>query len=81
MLGNAAGQTRFAAALLAANASHSKTCESSPVLHLAVCLGAQPGCLSKAEQLVQILLAAGAETEAKSAPCLLSDITCHVWSF
>ncbi|KAK9865158.1 hypothetical protein WJX84_010261 [Apatococcus fuscideae] len=60
-----AGHPSCAAALIAAGASLLRTCETSPVLHLAVCLGAQPAKASKAEELVQLLLKAGAEPEAK----------------
>ncbi|KAK9832139.1 hypothetical protein WJX74_000443 [Apatococcus lobatus] len=59
------GRTECAAALIAAGASLSKTCESSPVLHLAVCLGSQPSQLATAEELVKLLLKAGADSNAK----------------
>lgn len=62
-----AGHASCAAALIAAGASLSKTCESSPVLHLAVCLGAQPSPLhsNRAEELVKLLLKSGADSDAK----------------
>ena len=62
-----AGHASCAAALVAAGASLSKTCESSPVLHLAVCLGAQPSPArsDRAEELVKLLLKSGADSDAK----------------
>lgn len=64
-LGLHAGHTSCAAALIGAGASLSRTCESSPVLHLAVCLGGQPGQIVKAEQIIKLLLKAGSDSDAK----------------
>ena len=64
-LGLHAGHTSCAAALIAAGASLSRTCESSPVLHLAVCLGGQPGQTIKAGEIVKLLLKAGSDIDAK----------------
>jgi hypothetical protein len=55
------GHVDCAALLIESQASVSADCDGCPCLHLAVCNGALPGREGVALQLVQLLLAAGAD--------------------